>query len=162
MKSLRNSKEIFVYVRNLYMSRSSKVRLLGILAFALVSINVFWLRPFSSIWAHKTQNASSTKQHHLCPTTNMPMVPTQCRAALFWDLTVNPTCFMALGATAWSTTVKGMDFLMPNILRIWALARIHPAERFGMPTLSDFHLARATGSMDNLPNSVLPLSIKVS
>src|SRR6266571_9159985 len=61
MKSLRNSKEIFVYVRNLYMSRSSKVRLLGILAFALVSMNVFWLRPFSSIWAHKTQNASSIK-----------------------------------------------------------------------------------------------------
>src|SRR5712691_12520165 len=83
-----------------------------------------------------------SKQHHLCRTTNMPMVPTPCRAALFLDLTVNLTCFMVLGATAWSTTVKGMDFLMPNILRIWALAPIHPEERFGMPTLSDFHLAR--------------------
>lgn len=40
------------------MSRSIKVRLLGILALALVSLNVFWLQPFSSIWAHRIENAS--------------------------------------------------------------------------------------------------------
>src|SRR5215831_14077248 len=58
MKCFRNSKEIFVYVRNLYMSRSNKMRLLAILVFALVSINVFWLQPFSSIWAHEAQSTS--------------------------------------------------------------------------------------------------------
>jgi hypothetical protein len=40
------------------MSRSNKIRLLGILVFALISINVFWLQPFSSIWAHEAQNTS--------------------------------------------------------------------------------------------------------
>src|SRR5260370_3072456 len=45
------------YIRNLCMSRSNKVKLLGILAFVLVSINVFWLQPISSILAHATQNS---------------------------------------------------------------------------------------------------------
>jgi hypothetical protein len=71
-----------------------------------------------------------------------------------------PTCFTALDATVWSMTVKAMDFLMLNILRIWALVPIRPAERIGTPTRFDYHLARATGSMDNLPNSVLLPNIK--
>jgi len=41
----------------MYMLRSYKVRLLGILALTLVSMNVFWLQPFSSSGAHQTENA---------------------------------------------------------------------------------------------------------
>src|SRR5213593_1518456 len=106
------------------MSRSRKVRLLGILALALISMNLFWLQPFSSIWAQKTQNASLVQT-----TSSLP----------------------------YNEYANG-----PNTVRIWALARIHPAERIGMLTRFDFHLARATGSIDNQPNCVHPLSIKVS
>src|SRR5690348_1505156 len=91
-------------------------------------------------------------QHHLCPTINLPTVPIPCKAIPLWDLMANPTCFMALGATVWSMIVKGMDFLMPNILHIWALVRIHPAARIGMPIQSDYPLVRVTGSMGNLLN----------
>src|SRR5437870_8910776 len=99
MKSLRNSKEFFIYVRNLYMSRSSKVRLLGILAFALVSMNVFWLRPFSSIWAHKTQNASRVQTTSSLPYNEYANGPYTVRGSSILGSDGKPYLFMALGET---------------------------------------------------------------
>jgi len=74
----------------------------------------------------------------------------------------NNIYFMVLDAMDWSMTVKGMDFLTLNIWHIWALARIHPVGRIGTPTLFGYRLVKATGSMGNLLNSVLPLNIKIS
>ena len=146
------------------MSRSRKVRLLGMLALVLVSMNVFWLQPISSyLGAQVTrENASPVEKTSSLSYNKYANGPYTVQGNSILGSDGKTYCFMVLGAIVWSMTVKGMDFLMPNILHIWVLAPIHPAERTGMPTLSDFHLARATGSMDNLLNNVLPLSIKVS
>ncbi len=92
------------------MSRSSKVRLLGILAFALVSINVFWLRPFSSIWAHKTQNASSIQTASSLPYNEYANGPYTVQGSSILGSDGKPYLFHGIGRDSLEYDCKGNGF----------------------------------------------------
>ena len=92
------------------MSRSSKVRLLGILAFALVSINVFWLRPFSSLWAHKTQNASSIQTASSLPYNEYANGPYTVQGSSILGSDGKPYLFHGIGRDSLEYDCKGNGF----------------------------------------------------
>ncbi|HWZ20866.1 MAG TPA: cellulase family glycosylhydrolase, partial [Ktedonobacteraceae bacterium] len=92
------------------MSRSNKVRLLGILAFVLISINAFWLQPFSSIWAHATQEKSRAQTISSLPYNQYANGPYTVQGNTILGSDGKPYLFHGIGRDSLEYDCKGDGF----------------------------------------------------
>ena len=92
------------------MSRSNKVRLLGMLAIAFVSISVFWFQPFSSIWAHNAQNSSHAQSTISLPYNQYANGPYSVQGNTILGSDGKPYLFHGIGRDSLEYDCKGDGF----------------------------------------------------
>ncbi len=92
------------------MSPWNKVRLLGILALAFVSINLFWLQPYSPIWAHKAQNTSHVQTPPPLPYNQYANGPYSVQGNTILGSDGKPYLFHGIGRDSLEYDCKGDGF----------------------------------------------------
>ena len=92
------------------MSRSNKVRLLRVLALVFVSISVFCIQPFSSIWAHNAQNSSHAQSTASLPYNQYANGPYSVQGNTILGSDGKPYLFHGIGRDGLEYDCKGDGF----------------------------------------------------
>ena len=92
------------------MSRSNKVRFLGVLALFFVSIGVFCIQPFSAIWAHSAQNSSRAQSTVSLPYNQYANGPYSVQGNTILGSDGKPYLFHGIGRDGLEYDCKGDGF----------------------------------------------------